>query len=80
MHRATSTEKWGLVLALDFPHCRAEVRAAGDDGSLRAGPSWDERLTVEDSVEIPVQVNGKTRSKISVVASPKGGCGDVAVY
>jgi leucyl-tRNA synthetase len=32
-------------------------------------PSWDERLTVEDSVEIAVQVNGKTRSKVTV---PRG--------
>ena len=29
-------------------------------------PEWDEALTVEDSVEIAVQVNGKTRSKVVV--------------
>jgi leucyl-tRNA synthetase len=40
----------------------------GHDGSIfdARWPSWDERLTVEDSVEIAVQVNGKTRSKVSV--------------
>ena len=32
-------------------------------------PTWDERLTVEDMMEIPVQVNGKTRGKVRV---PRG--------
>ena len=26
-------------------------------------PAWDERLVVEDQVEVAVQVNGKTRSR-----------------
>ena len=29
-------------------------------------PEWEERLTVEDDVEVAVQVNGKTRSKVVV--------------
>jgi leucyl-tRNA synthetase len=29
-------------------------------------PVWDEALVVEDRVEVVVQVNGKTRSKVSV--------------
>ncbi len=29
-------------------------------------PEWDERLTMADEVEIPVQVNGKTRSRVHV--------------
>jgi leucyl-tRNA synthetase len=29
-------------------------------------PEWDEHLVVEDDVEVAVQVNGKTRSKLSV--------------
>ena len=29
-------------------------------------PAWDEALVVEDQVEVVVQVNGKTRSKVSV--------------
>jgi len=32
-------------------------------------PSWDESLLVEDEVEIPVQVNGKLRDRITVPAS-----------
>jgi leucyl-tRNA synthetase len=29
-------------------------------------PSWDERLVVEDQVEVVIQIGGKTRSKVSV--------------
>jgi len=29
-------------------------------------PSWDEHLTIEHTVEVVVQVNGKTRSKVHV--------------
>ena len=29
-------------------------------------PEWDEQLVVEDEVEVAVQVNGKTRSRVSV--------------
>jgi len=29
-------------------------------------PTWDEHLTVEHTVELVVQVNGKTRSKVQV--------------
>ena len=32
-------------------------------------PSWDEGLTLEQEVEVPVQVNGKTRSRVRV---PRG--------
>jgi leucyl-tRNA synthetase len=32
-------------------------------------PAWDEGLTLEPEVEIPVQVNGKTRSRVTV---PRG--------
>jgi leucyl-tRNA synthetase len=32
-------------------------------------PAWDEALTLEQEVEIPVQVNGKTRSRVTV---PRG--------
>jgi leucyl-tRNA synthetase len=32
-------------------------------------PEWNEALTVEDNVEVVVQVSGKTRSKVSV---PRG--------
>ena len=61
-----------VMLAPFAPHFAEESwERLGHDGSIfrAAWPSWDERLTVEDSVEIAVQVNGKTRSKVTV---PRG--------
>jgi leucyl-tRNA synthetase len=58
-----------VMLAPFAPHFAEENwERLGHDGSIfdARWPSWDERLTVEDSVEIAVQVNGKTRSKVSV--------------
>ncbi len=60
------------MLAPFAPHFAEENwERLGHDSSIfdATWPSWDERLTVEDSVEIAVQVNGKTRSKVSV---PRG--------
>ncbi len=51
-------------------------------------PVWDEGLVVEDQVEVVVQVNGKTRSRVqvprdadeeAVVAAAHAGCGGGAV-
>jgi leucyl-tRNA synthetase len=39
-------------------------------------PRWDERLVVADQVELPVQVNGKTRTKVVV---PHGADQDTAL-
>jgi leucyl-tRNA synthetase len=39
-------------------------------------PEWDEALTVEQMAEIPVQVNGKTRSRVQV---PRGASEKVVV-
>ena len=39
-------------------------------------PAWDEGLVVEDQVEVAVQVNGKTRSKVTV---PRDAAQDVVV-
>jgi leucyl-tRNA synthetase len=61
-----------VMLAPFAPHFAEENwERLGHDGSIFdvKWPGWDERLTVEDSVEIAVQVNGKTRSKVSV---PRG--------
>ena len=59
-----------VMLAPFAPHFAEENwERLGHDGSIFdvRWPGWDERLTVEDSIEIAVQVNGKTRSKVSVV-------------
>ena len=53
------------------PHLAEELWAAlGHDESLAHGPFpvADESLLVEDTVEIPVQVKGKVRSRITVAA------------
>ena len=60
-----------LMLAPVAPHLAEEMwRRLGHDRSLAHGPfpRADERYLVEDTVEYPVQVNGKVRGRISVAA------------
>ncbi|MFZ0833269.1 MAG: leucine--tRNA ligase [Mycobacterium sp.] len=60
-----------LMLAPVAPHLAEEMwRRLGHDRSLAHGPfpRADERYLVEDTVEYPVQVNGKVRGRISVTA------------
>jgi len=61
-----------VMLAPFAPHFLEECweRLGGETTVFSARwPAWDERLTVEDMMEIPVQVNGKTRGKVRV---PRG--------
>ncbi|MEZ4411741.1 MAG: class I tRNA ligase family protein, partial [Gemmatimonadales bacterium] len=61
-----------VMLAPFAPHFSEECweRLGGETTVFSARwPVWDERLTVEDMMEIPVQVNGKTRGKVRV---PRG--------
>ena len=61
-----------LLLAPFAPHFSEECwERLGATTTVFAAlwPTWDERLTVEDMMEIPVQVNGKTRGKVRV---PRG--------
>ncbi len=58
-----------VMLAPFVPHFAEECwERLGQRGSVfdASWPKWDERLVVEDQVEIVVQINGKTRSKVSV--------------
>ena len=51
------------------PHITEEMwELIGNEGRVyrQTWPSWDEEKTVEDTVEIMVQVNGKNRKTISV--------------
>ncbi len=60
-----------LMLAPVAPHLAEEMwRRLNHDRSLAHGPfpRADERYLVEDTVEYPVQVNGKVRGHISVAA------------
>ncbi len=61
-----------LMLAPLCPHIAEELwRALGHEASLARGPfpRADERYLVEDTIEYPIQVNGKVRSRVTVPAS-----------
>ncbi len=58
-----------IMLAPLTPHFSEECwERLGEKGSVfdTRWPEWDERLTVGSQVELPVQVNGKTRAKVMV--------------
>jgi leucyl-tRNA synthetase len=60
-----------LMLAPLAPHLAEELWGRlGHEGSLAHGPfpEVDEQYLVDDSVEIPVQVKGKVRSRVTVAA------------
>jgi leucyl-tRNA synthetase len=60
-----------LLLSPFAPHIAEELwHALGGSESLsqEPWPEFDESLLVEDSVEVPVQVNGKLRARITVPA------------
>ena len=58
-----------VMLAPFAPHFSEECweRLGGRGSVFDAGwPMWDDSLTVADEIELPVQVSGKTRSKVMV--------------
>ena len=58
-----------IMLAPFAPHFAEECweRLGHTDSVFEARwPSWDEALTVEDLMDVVIQVNGKTRSKVQV--------------
>ncbi len=71
-----AAEKFVLVLSPFAPHLAEELwERLGHAGTLayEPWPAWDESLLEEDTVEIPVQVQGKLRGKVVVPkdASPE---------
>src|SRR5262249_41164466 len=65
-------EKFVLLLSPFAPHVAEELwQALGHAKTLayEPWPSVDERFLKEDTVEIPVQINGKLRGKITVPAA-----------
>jgi leucyl-tRNA synthetase len=67
----TLLEKFILLLSPFAPHIAEELwQALGHDDTLahEPWPEFDPTLAKEDTIEIPVQINGKVRSKISVPA------------
>jgi leucyl-tRNA synthetase len=62
-------EELVVMLAPFVPHFAEEAweRLGHAEPVFEASwPAWDEGLVVEDRVEVVVQVNGKTRSKVQV--------------
>ena len=72
-----------LILLNPFaPHISSELvgeieREFGDargDITQQSWPAYDERLLVEDEVEIVIQINGKVRDRMKMsIASYRGG-------
>jgi len=61
-----------LMLSPLVPHIAEELwRRLGHDGSVvhQRFPEANEALLVEESLEIPVQINGKVRSRVTVATS-----------
>jgi leucyl-tRNA synthetase len=58
-----------LLLAPTAPHLTEELwerRGYGGSVHLQAWPAWDEALTVEERVNLVIQINGKVRDQIEV--------------
>ncbi|MFW6146141.1 MAG: leucine--tRNA ligase [Planctomycetota bacterium] len=67
----SQAERFVLILAPFAPHLGEELWARlGHDGSLayEPFPAYDEAMTVDAAVELPVQINGKVRGRITVAA------------
>ncbi|NBC11720.1 MAG: leucine--tRNA ligase [Planctomycetes bacterium] len=64
-------EQLVTMLAPLAPHISEELwERLGYEGGIAdvPWPTWDQQMLVEDTIELPVQVNGKLRGKISVPA------------
>jgi leucyl-tRNA synthetase len=60
-----------LLLSPYAPHIAEELwELFGHDNTLayESWPSYDENLTKDDTIEVPVQIKGKFRTKLNVPA------------
>ena len=67
----SAMEAMTLMLSPLAPHISEELwQLLGHSESLASAPwpVFDEAMTVDDTIEVPVQINGKVRSKVSVAA------------
>jgi len=68
--------RFALLLEPFAPHlgeelwqkCRGVAAVSGRSCGYEAWPTWDESELAVDAVEIPVQINGKIRARITVAA------------
>jgi leucyl-tRNA synthetase len=68
-------ETFTLLLSPLAPHLAEELwQSLGHQGTLayEPWPSYDPALLKDDTVEVPVQVNGKLRARITVPADADG--------
>ncbi|MEZ4569826.1 MAG: class I tRNA ligase family protein [Thermomicrobiales bacterium] len=66
-----ATRMLTLMLAPSAPHIAEELWSRmGYEYSIhqQSWPSWNEELAADDVIEIPVQVNGKVRGRITIPA------------
>jgi leucyl-tRNA synthetase len=64
-----------LMLSPFTPHMCEELweHLGHADGVVAAGwPSWDEEAAREEQIEVPVQVSGKVRGRVTVPADADG--------
>ncbi|MCL4125630.1 UNVERIFIED_CONTAM: hypothetical protein GTU68_030280 [Idotea baltica] len=70
--RPKSAIKTFLILLSPYaPHISEElwsILGEKESIALQAWPTWDESALVQDTIEVPVQINGKVKAKISVAA------------
>jgi leucyl-tRNA synthetase len=67
-------EPFVLMLAPLAPHIAEEMwQALGHSSSLayEPWPAFDEQFTRQETIELPVQINGKLRSRITVMADAR---------
>ena len=72
----TWARKFVLILAPFAPHMAEELwekLGHGDTLAYEPWPEYDETFLVEDTVEIPVQINGKVRGRVVVAADADQG-------
>ena len=67
----STMESFVLLLSPYAPHIAEELwRVLGHDQTLayEPWPDFDEALTKEETIEIPVQINGKVRARVTIPA------------
>jgi len=67
-----AVETLALLLAPGAPHIAEELwHRLGKEFSIhnQPWPTWDEALVAEETIDIPVQVNGKIRDRITIPAA-----------